>query len=86
MRRVWRLLLPALVVLALAAGASPAGGSGPAIGTITEFTVAGLFPSGITSGPDGNLWFTSVTGPSAASRRPGQVTAFPYPGWYQWCD
>src|SRR5438552_11306049 len=74
-RPVSRLLLVATVAsqtLVFAAAAAPAGAA-PAValpaaatGTITEFRPAGISqtatsdPLGITSGPDGNLWFTDA--------------------------
>ena len=84
LRRVWRLLLPALGVLVLAASASPAGGSGPAIGTITEFTAVGAFSVGDHNRPGREPLVHVLRGHRHVSRRPGTVTAFPYPGWYQW--
>ena len=51
---VWTLLLT-LALLGPVASASPG-----AVGTITKFPLPtpGSHPPGITSGPDGNLWFT----------------------------
>lgn len=72
-----RLLVPAAVVLALAAAAPPAGGSGPAIGTITEFPITGGGALGITTGQDGNLWFTGGSGIGRITPT-GTVTEFPY--------
>jgi streptogramin lyase len=60
-----KLLLVATVAsqtILLATGAAPAG----AAGSITEFRPAGIHPTsnsdplGITTGPDGNLWFTDA--------------------------
>ena len=47
---------------------------------ITEFPVgtSGEFPEGITTGPDGNLWFTENLDHSIAMMTPaGQVTQYP---------
>ena len=50
-------------------------------GAITEFTAASpaAARSGITAGPDGNLWFTETGARqrSAGSPRPGSITEFP---------
>lgn len=51
-------------IFALALGSAQAGA---AIGDITVFTTGytgGTYFGGITTGPDGNLWFTKQTGPS----------------------
>src|SRR3981081_2460436 len=69
------------------AGAAPAGAlPAAATGTITEFRPAGISqtatsdPLGITSGPDGNLWFTDAgdstiakINPSASGPRDAQT-------------
>ena len=52
--------------------------------TITEFTIptAHGSPSGITTGPDGNLWFTEVTGGQIGRitpDAPNTITEFPIP-------
>ena len=49
---------------------------------ITEFSVptAGSFPSGITAGPDGNLWFAESAGNKIGRITPtGAVTEFSLP-------
>jgi streptogramin lyase len=62
-----------LVALCLGKGSSVAMASGP---TISEFE-AGLTPNvglwGITSGPDGNLWFTEETHNAVGRITPGAV-------------
>src|SRR5947208_3201731 len=84
-RSVSRLVLVATVAsqtLVFAAVAGPAGAA-PAValpaaatGTITEFRPAGISqtatsdPLGITTGPDGNLWFTDVGASMIATINP----------------
>ena len=44
-------------------------------GTITEFPLpTGGSPSGITAGPDGNLWFTEFNGNKIGRITPGGTT------------
>ena len=44
---------------------------------------AGSLPAGITSGPDGNLWFTETTGNNVARiTTSGAITEFPIPTPY----
>jgi streptogramin lyase len=83
-RRIKRLLLSiSMATVAALASAIPA----VAVpGEITEFSLArGIFPHGITEGPDRNLWFTEgVTSESSADRiasiaPSGQITEFPLP-------
>jgi virginiamycin B lyase len=48
---------------------------------VTEFTVPtpGGFPWGITTGPDGNVWFTEESGNRIGRVTPsGEVTEFPF--------
>jgi streptogramin lyase len=65
--------------------------AGPPTGTITEFPLDGVNDlsfgtnvDGITSGPDGNLWFTAAAGPSSpliGRLTPrGALTTFPVSG------
>jgi streptogramin lyase len=71
-------LLTALIacVSLLSLSAAPAWA---AVGTITEFSPAGL-PRGITAGPDGNLWFTEEAGNQIGRITPsGSITEFPLP-------
>jgi streptogramin lyase len=66
-------------------GGSPAalmGGSPAATSSgITEFPLpAGAGPSGITAGPDGNLWFTEFNSSTIGRISPsGKITEFPLP-------
>jgi streptogramin lyase len=56
--------------------------SSPAAGTIQEFSVPTTngFPSEITAGPDGNIWFTEFYGDKIGRITPsGTVTEFPIP-------
>ena len=73
----------ALVTLATAATGAPAGTAAAPTPTVTELT-GGLTPGfsslsdpdGITTGPDGHVWFTEYSGPggsSAQSAGPGGV-------------
>jgi virginiamycin B lyase len=53
-------------------------------GVVTEFPIptAGSFPSGITAGPDGNLWFTEngvFANKIARITTDGHITEFPVP-------
>src|SRR5439155_25352944 len=94
-RSVSRLVLVATVAsqaLVFAAEAAPAGAA-PAValpaattGTITEFRPAGISqtatsdPLGITTGPDGNLWFTDQSHSLIAKMTPSHaVTEYPTP-------
>jgi len=55
---------------------------GPAAGQVSEFRLrtADSFPTGITRGPDGNLWFTEYIGNRIGRITPtGRVTEFPLP-------
>jgi streptogramin lyase len=74
-------LLLGLVLLALLVGTF-SGGTTPARadpGTVTEFYVGGI-PSDITSGPDGNLWFTDYIRNEIGRMTPqGVVTRFTIP-------
>src|SRR5256885_14851667 len=47
-------------LVVIAGGCGGGGGGGGSVGTVTEFAIptANSQPTGITSGPDGNLWFT----------------------------
>jgi virginiamycin B lyase len=75
--RCWRALFVAVVIL----GASVVGEQTLAQ-TVTEFPIptAGSLPSGITVGPDGNLWFTeSGTGKIGRITPAGVITEFPLP-------
>ena len=77
MRFSWRpLLVAALLAISLLCEAGPA----EAAPTMTEFSLltGGRSPSGITSGPDGNLWFAESTGPGAIGRitPSGTITEF----------
>ena len=92
-RSVSRLVLVATLAsqaLVFAAAAAPAGAAPvvalPAVatGTITEFRPAGISqtatsdPLGITTGPDGNLWFTEQSHGRIGKMTPGHVvTEFP---------
>jgi streptogramin lyase len=68
--------LQALLICLVAALLAPAAANGQAI---QEFPVpAGSFPGGITTGPDGNLWFTAEgTGQVGRMTPGGAVTMFP---------
>jgi len=48
-----------------------------AVGTITEFSPAGL-PRGITAGPDGNLWFAESNNIGRSTPN-GKINTFPVP-------
>ena len=51
-------------------------------GTITEFPIPTIssFPTGITAGPDGNLWFTEFSGNNIGRiTTAGVLTEFPIP-------
>ena len=50
-------------------------------GAITEFSLpSGSYPWGITAGPDGNLWFTELSGNNIARiTTAGVITEFPVP-------
>jgi streptogramin lyase len=54
----------------------------PAAPTITEFPLLpnSRGPTGITAGPDGNLWFTENGGGIGRITPAGQITEFPIPG------
>src|SRR5437667_782335 len=76
---VWTLLLT-LALLGPVASASPG-----AVGTITKFPLPtpGSHPPGITSGPDGNLWFTEEIGNKIGKITPsGSIAEFPLPTAY----
>jgi streptogramin lyase/phosphodiesterase/alkaline phosphatase D-like protein len=47
-------------------------------GTVTEYTlIAGTYPSGITAGPDGNMWFVLTNSPAIVRITPaGAMTSF----------
>lgn len=63
----------AAMIFALALGPAPAGA---AVGDVTVFTAGytgGTYFGGITTGPDGNLWFTKQTGP-APQNQIGRMT------------
>lgn len=48
--------------------------------TITELPTPGLYPSGITEGPDGNIWFTDESNNLIGKMTPnGVVTTYPIP-------
>ncbi len=69
--------LAAACVLALAIGvALPAAAATPAV--ITEFSVSfsPVSPSGITAGPDGNLWFADINGAIDRITTAGVITEF----------
>jgi streptogramin lyase len=71
------LMLPALL--------QPAGARAGALGSITEFTSgpsARSYPIGITSGPDGNIWFTDGFGPAIGTinATTHAITEFPASG------
>src|SRR5260370_37288280 len=53
----------------------------PAALTITEFPLLSndSGPSGITAGPDGNLWFTQAGGKIGRITPAGNITEFPLP-------
>src|SRR5439155_25813551 len=74
--RVAPLLAGVLIALsAISAGAAP-----PAPPPIVEFAVptANSFPSAITAGPDGNLWFTEEAGNKIGRISPsGAISEFP---------
>lgn len=79
-RRVGRLFV--LVVLAVLMGLVPAHPSVLADGTATFFPIptANSQPFGITTGPDGNLWFTESSANQIGRITPdGQITEFPIP-------
>jgi streptogramin lyase len=68
------LLILQLILLAAPAGASTSPGQ------IKTFGVPGTWPTGIVSGPDGNLWFTELYTDRIGRITPsGQVTEFPVP-------
>ena len=46
-------------------------------GPITEFPVGTRFPGGITTGPDGNLWFSEGVGYIGRITAAGVITEFP---------
>jgi len=81
-RRLLLIGVAGLMIVALASGivwftvhqASTGGG-------ITEFPLptASSAPSGITAGPDGNLWFTEDGGEIGRISRSGTITEFPPP-------
>ncbi|MFN8169044.1 MAG: fibronectin type III domain-containing protein [Candidatus Nanopelagicales bacterium] len=84
-----RHVTPLLVALPLVAGllavATPAqaAGSLTPVGTVTEFVVGDEVdggPSGITTGPDGAVWFTDYLANDVGRIAPGgDVTRFPVP-------
>jgi hypothetical protein len=74
--RCRHLRLAALLVLALLAPAAVASAA------IIEFGIftANSGPEGITTGPDGNLWFTEIVGNKIGRITPaGAITEFPVP-------
>src|SRR5262245_12565721 len=85
-RRRWRRRRWSGVVLvvALGAGLAPEAGAGPLIREFTAGLTAGSGPTGITAGPDRNLWFTEQNGsrigritPAAASPRLSSASSRP---------
>src|SRR5213082_1244486 len=79
----WRSHLTALLTALIACVGLLSLSSAPAwakVGTITEFPTptGSAGPIGITSGPDGNLWFTAGNDIGRITTA-GSVTAFPVP-------
>src|SRR2546421_579469 len=79
--------LLALLFIALTLGgatvASAAASMRASAGTITESPIPtkSSYPQGITTGPDGNLWFAESTGERIGRITPsGKITSFPLPG------
>ena len=70
-----------LAVLALlSAGICPAATAATRIGNVTIYHLSGYFnPYGITTGPDGNVWFTEYNTPSAIGKitPSGMITSYP---------
>ena len=76
--RRWRLVVAAACLVALVLGALPA----QAARRLKEFPVptANSVPIGITTGPDGNLWFTEFdTNKIGKITTAGKVTEYPIP-------
>jgi streptogramin lyase len=51
----------------------------PQTGLFTVFTIPSYSPQGITAGPDGNLWFTELTGKIARLTSDGVLAEFAIP-------
>src|SRR2546426_868067 len=68
-------------LVVIAGGCGGGGGGGGSVGTVTEFAIptANSQPTGITSGPDGNLWFTEAAGKIAKCTTAGLITEFTVP-------
>jgi len=79
-RRRYQRCLAALAVLAVGLGALQVIAAGPvsaAPGDITEFALPpGSGPDGITTGPDGNLWFTASSGRVGRITPTGTITEY----------
>jgi streptogramin lyase len=74
-------------VILRSAGSQTITASSGVIGVVTEFSLpaANSRPTAITSGPDGNLWFTEGSGNKIGTITPaGTVTEFPLPTGGSW--
>jgi len=81
-RSGWRSRLVALLTALIAGVGLLSLSTAPtwaAAGTVTEFNVPSGTAFGITSGPDGNLWFTDSAGAIGRITTAGSITEFPLP-------